>query len=68
MLTNSILSRTAPFTCKDVLNDETLRSLDVGEKEIKNALDRLRDNDYLEEIGYTYRIIPKEQSVRWRRR
>ena len=34
-------------------------------KKLEKTLERLRENDYLEEIGYTYTIIPREKSIRW---
>lgn len=65
MITNLVLSKEGTFTCKQVLEEIRENSLDIDEMVVKKALDRLRDNDYLEETGYSYRVIPLEESVRW---
>lgn len=65
MLTNLILSMKGTFTCNDICNKIKQYSLNIGKKTIEQALERLRENDYLEEIGYTYTVIPQEKSIRW---
>lgn len=65
MLTNLILSMEGTFTCSDICNLIKQYSSNIGKKTIEKALERLRENDYLEEIGYTYTVIPQEKSIRW---
>lgn len=65
MITNLILSMTGTFTCDDVCDKMNQYSLHIGKKKVEKTLERLRENDYLEEIGYTYTVIPKEKSIRW---
>lgn len=65
MLTNLILSMEGTFTCADICNLIKQYSLNIGKKTVEKALERLRENDYLEEIGYTYTVIPQEKSIRW---
>ena len=65
MITNLILSMEGTFTCDDICEKIGKSTLSVGKKTVEKTLKRLRENDYLDEIGYTYRVIPKEKSVRW---
>ena len=65
MITNLILSMKGNFTCDDVCKKMNQYSLSIGKKKVEKTLERLRENDYLEEIGYTYTVIPKEKSIRW---
>lgn len=65
MLTNLILSMKGTFTCNDICNKMKQYSLNIGKKTVEKTLERLRENDYLEEIGYTYTVIPQEKSIRW---
>lgn len=65
MITNLILSMEGTFTCDDICNKMKQYSLNIGKKTVEKTLERLRENDYLEEIGYTYTVIPQEKSIRW---
>ncbi len=46
------------FTCEDAAKEISKCSLNVSMKTVERTLKRLRDNDYLEEIGYSYKVIP----------
>jgi repressor of nif and glnA expression len=65
MLTNMVLSKHGSFTCKEIVEEVRSNSVEVNERAVEKALERLRDNDYLEEVGYSYRVIPQKESVRW---
>ena len=65
LLTNLILSMEGSFTCDDIYKEVESYSLNVGRKMIEKTLERLRENDYLDEIGYSYTVIPREKSIRW---
>lgn len=65
MITNLVLSMEGSFTCEDVAKEINRYSLNVSTKIVEKTLERLRDNDYLEEIGYSYKVIPQEESIRW---
>ena len=67
IITNLILSMKGSFTCEDAAKEISKCSLNVSMKTVERTLKRLRDNDYLEEIGYSYKVIPQEESVRWGR-
>lgn len=66
MLTNLILSMKGSFTCEDVCQKINKHALNISKKTVKKALERLRENDYLDEVGYSYTVIPQEKSSRWR--
>lgn len=53
------------FTITDVCDRLNQHSLVIHAKVVKKAIERLRDNDYLDEIGCTYTVIPQENSRRW---
>lgn len=65
VITNLILSMTEPFNCQDVCDLMQDYPFQVTEKTVLKTIIRLRENDYLEEVGYLYRVIPKEESMRW---
>lgn len=65
MITNLILSMKGPFTCEDICKEVDKYSLNIGKKTVEKTLERLRENDYLDEIGYSYTVIPGEKSIRW---
>lgn len=65
VITNLVLSKEASFTCEDIMNEMQNSSLEINEKIVEKTLERLRDNDYLEEVGYSYKVIPREESIRW---
>lgn len=65
MITNLILSMKSPFTCEDVVEEIRKGSLEISVKKVEKTLERLRDNDYLEEVGYSYKVIPQKKSIRW---
>lgn len=65
MITNLVLSKKEPFTCEDIMKEIDACSVDVNKKLVEKTLERLRDNDYLEKTGYSYRVIPLEESIRW---
>lgn len=64
-LTNFILSLKSSFTIEDVINRLADVEIDINANEVKKAVQRLRDNDYLEEFGCTYSIIPDNVARRW---
>lgn len=64
-LTNFILSLKSSFTVEDVINRLADAEIDINANEVKKAVQRLRDNDYLNEIGCTYSIIPDDVARRW---
>ena len=53
------------FTITDVCDKLKQHSLDIHANVVKKAIERLRENDYLDEIGCTYTAIPQENSCRW---
>ena len=63
-LTNFILSLKSSFTIEDVINRLADAEIDINANEVKKAVQRLRDNDYLNEIGCTYSIIPDDDVAR----
>lgn len=65
ILTNLILSMPGSFTITDVCDKLKQCSLDIHTTIVKKAVERLRENDYLDEIGCTYIVIPQENSYRW---
>lgn len=65
VLTNLILSMEGSFTCEDVCQEINKHALNISKKTVKKTLERLRENDYLDEIGHSYTVIPKEKSSRW---
>lgn len=65
VLTNLILSMPGSFTITDVCDRLNQHSLVIHANVVKKAIERLRDNDYLDEIGCTYTVIPQENSRRW---
>lgn len=64
-ITNLILSMKGPFTCQDVCELVEKYPFQVTEKTVLKTIIRLRENDYLEEVGHSYTVIPKEKSMRW---
>lgn len=64
-LTNFVLSLKSSFTIEDVINRLADAGIDINANEVKKAVQRLRDNDYLNEIGCTYSIIPDNVAGRW---
>lgn len=65
VLTNLILSMPGSFTITDVCDKLKQYSLDIHINVVKKAIERLRENDYLDEIGCTYTVIQQENSHRW---
>ena len=58
--TNFVLSMPGSFTITDVCDRLKQHSLVIYTNVVKKAIERLRDNDYLDEIGCTYTVIPQE--------
>lgn len=65
MITNLVLSMEGSFTCDDIVQEIERGSLEISRKKVEKTLERLRDNDYLEEVGYSYKVISQEESIRW---
>lgn len=63
--TNVILSIQGQFTFEQAYEEIQDYLPAVSEKMLFNIIKRLRENDYLEEMGHSYSVIPKEKSVRW---
>ena len=57
VLTNLILSMPGSFTITDVCDRLKQHSLVIYTNVVKKAIERLRDNDYLDEIGCTWSYV-----------
>lgn len=64
-VTNLILSMEGTFTCQDVYNAVQGYPFAVTQKMILKIIIRLRENDYLDEVGHSYTVIPRDKSMRW---
>lgn len=65
VMTNLILNIKGKFTCEDAYNKVRGYLQNIRRREVKRTIERLRENDYLEETGRTYMVISKEKSTRW---
>lgn len=67
VITNLILSRSEEFTVDDILGSSKQMPVIITRKMVERMIGRLRENDYIEEIGMgpSYKIIPENKSMRW---
>lgn len=65
VLTNLILTMEGTFTYEDAFNRISQHIAGVSKKTVRKTIERLRDNDYLDELGSKYTVIPQEKSMRW---
>lgn len=67
VITNLILSRREEFTVDDILGISKQMPIIITRKMVERMIGRLRENDYIEEIGMgpSYKIIPENKSMRW---
>lgn len=64
IITNTILNIKNWFNIEQVT--ETLKEYSIDNKRlVKQSIERLRDNDYLEEDGSYYRVLNNRESRRW---
>lgn len=65
IVTNVVLSIEGKFTIEEAYDRVKEQESCISMNMLINTIKRLRENDYLEEMGHTYSVIPKEKSVRW---
>ena len=65
IMTNAILSMQDSFTFSDAVQEIRKYIEDVNINFVKSTINRLRENDYLEEVGSYYRVLENDKSTRW---
>lgn len=65
-LTNYILSIEEDFTLESLANSiSESKKLNVSTQLLRNTIERLRESEYLQEVGFHYHVIAEEKNVRW---